>query len=177
MKTIKTIKTINIYTENELHRFAVSEKDIHLTHMACNDQEELAIRRHDPDISTLSIDELDSLYKRTLLRSLSIPLNTVIRSIETEHSILLEMTDGSQYILFYTPITDQASRASMSKLHNTILYRTQTPINPVNPTAVAPLTNDEASEPTRQSIMEVAAATSPRRPITPTSESRTSVSV
>jgi hypothetical protein len=168
---------ITIYSENELHRFAVSEKDIHLTHMVCNDKEELEIRRKDPDVSNLSRDELDTLYKRTLIRSLSIPLTTVIRPIETEHSILLEMSDSSQYILFYTAVTDQASRASMSKLHNTILYRTQTPINPVNPTAVAPFTNDETADPARQSIMDAAAATSPSREITPTSEIRTSVSV
>jgi hypothetical protein len=169
--------TINIYSENELHRFAVSEKEIHLTHMACNDEEELTIRRQDLDVSTLSIHELDTLYKRTLIQSLGLPLNTVSRPIKKDHSILLEMTDGSQYILFYTAVTDQASRAAMEKLHNIILYRTQIPRSPANPDAVAPLRAADKKDPDPTSITAAAAATSPRRPMTPTSESLTSVSV
>ena len=168
------MKIINIYTENELHRFAVSEKDIHLTHMACDDKEELAVRRQDLDVSNLSIDEIDTLYNRTLIRSLCIPLSTILRPIETDHSILLEMTNRSQIILFYS---SQPRRESLDALYAGIYAAKQTPSSPPNPVAVNPFTSDEINEPERQSVTDAAVATSPRSPMTPTSEIRTSVSV
>jgi len=168
------MKTITIYTENELHRFAVSEKDIHLTHMACHDKEELAVRRQDPDVSELSIEELDRRYKRTLIRSLCIPMSTVLRPIETEHSLLLDLTDGSQVILFYSA---QPCRESLDMLYADIYAAKQTPSSPANPVAVTPCTNDETSDPSLQSVTDAAAATSPNTLMTPTSAIRTNVSV
>lgn len=164
MRAIKAMKTINIYTENELHRFAVSENDVHLTHTVCNDEKELA----------------------TLFRSFCIPIATIqspiLRLTNTSCIVSLGMNDGSRCILFHTSMADQEIRRSATELFNEILqiysnYKRQNPSIPANPVAVAPFKAADSREPSPQSITAAAAATSPSRPMTPTSEIRTSDSV
>jgi len=172
---------ICIYTENEVHRFIITEKDIHLTHMACNDEEELEIRKRHP---TASEPELDVLYKRILIRSLCIPFQTIQTPILRLTNATCSISLGT-CILFHASYTDESVRNKAIDLFNLILecyknykdYKAQAPSSPANPVAVAPFISDETSRPPRQSITDAAAATSPRRPIIPTSDSRTNISV
>jgi hypothetical protein len=174
---------ICIYTENEVHRFIITEKDIHLTHMVCDDEQELDIRKRH---TAASEPELDGLYKRTLIRSLCIPIQTihtpVLRLTNVTCTVSLGMKDRGSGILFHTAQANEGVRNEVIDLFNLILqtykdYKAQIPSSPANPVAVTPFTNDETSAPLCQSVMEAAAATSPKIPMIPTSERRTNVSV
>lgn len=159
---------ICIYTENEVHHFIITEKDITLTHLICNEED------------GRSRSEVDLLYKRTLIRSLCIPTLTIqtpiLRLTNTSCTVSLGMKDRGCIILFHTTPINEEIRSRAIELFTTI-YKAQIPSSPANPVAVTPFTSDETSEPPCQSVTEAAAATSPKSPMIPTSERRTNVSV